>query len=537
MIKVALASYVRADILKDLGRLDEALDGFDRAVTQADRVQATPEQALRWRAVALSVCAQIHGWDQVQPRLDDLAARLRTELLMETDEVRRSRLGAMILPLIEAQALEHALAEPGTAWQLLEQARSITFRAGMMEVRGANRITAHRRTLEEKLAESRALHARTRPTEEELRRRTEIGDEVLRAREALKAEIGRVAGDLAMVQPGDVPEGWLHLVYLVGEEISVVLAADRNGVQAVELQSRSLPIGLHPARSEDGSLTRDGWRLRLPDSVHRGLWNRDGDWLGSVLVPQEIRPRIAAAQRVILTVGNPLLDIVFDHLVDEEGRRLFRTGQVQPGESLTTVLESRRALGELRHSGDPIFFGVADHGDLPSDPETEPEPSDPAEPTDPEDRSAVSVRFSGAEKRNLPWVAEELRCIAGMYGVEPILNGAARAEGFAEALAEGRRLVGLSTHAAFDPGDPFRSVLAVHDPAEGRPFITLRRLLDLARGTGFRTRLLTLNCCMTALSGLGADGYVSIQYLLRRHGVQAVLATRWSVVDQAACVL
>jgi CHAT domain-containing protein len=135
---------------------------------------------------------------------------------------------------------------------------------------------------------------------------------------------------------------------------------------------------------------------------------------------------------------------------------------------------------------------------------------------------------------SLRFAAREAETIAQLYGTQPYLGGQATESRF-KAQAEEYSLIHLAAHSQFNPHNPLYSSLrlAAGDGEDGRLEVHEVYGLDLAQAD-----LVTLSACQTQMGRLaGGDELIGLQRAFLYAGAPSVVASLWSVDDQATGVL
>jgi CHAT domain-containing protein len=114
---------------------------------------------------------------------------------------------------------------------------------------------------------------------------------------------------------------------------------------------------------------------------------------------------------------------------------------------------------------------------------------------------------------------EEAKQIAERFHVKPLLNDATKAR--VHAKLPGKALVHLSTHANFDPEDPFASGIRLADEV-----LTAREVLEQR----LDTELMVLSGCETGISHVGlGDELAGIARAFLYAGVSSLVLSAWKV--------
>jgi len=309
----------------------------------------------------------------------------------------------------------------------------------------------------------------------------------------------------------------------------------------------------------DGRGVTGAGRTRLEDAS-RSLFEH--------LFPEEIRPSLEAADRVVVSPGGPLWDLPFAALIVGEKE----DADTRPGErwlglekalsyapSLTTLSELRDRAAPSRERdvlivGDPLLEpavpGEVAQADSPGDaaPET---PADPdaierslaeagSQDKDASDALALSERtllFPGEEPPPLPGAREEAERLAELYATPPLLGREATESAVRARLARST-LVHLATHGYFHPTRPMSSgiLLALpRDDPTGAENDGALLAWEILGGLEVPAELVVLAACETGLGrAVRGEGLVGLTRALHAAGARSVVATHWKVADRAS---
>jgi len=129
----------------------------------------------------------------------------------------------------------------------------------------------------------------------------------------------------------------------------------------------------------------------------------------------------------------------------------------------------------------------------------------------------------------LPGAEAEARAVAGVLGIEPLLDAAATGDAVLQ-LGEGAQVVHVATHGFFNQSEPEDSFLAL----SGGP-LTAGFLYELDRG--LHAGLVVLSACQTALGGEHPDSTIGLTNSLLIAGAHAVVSTLWQIPDELTAPL
>ena len=120
----------------------------------------------------------------------------------------------------------------------------------------------------------------------------------------------------------------------------------------------------------------------------------------------------------------------------------------------------------------------------------------------------------------------EAQAVAGLVGVAPVLDAAATGTALRAATANPLRLLHLSCHGYFHPGDTLASGVQLAGENGGRAVYTARDFM----AQRLPADLVTLSACQTGISGsLGGDEMAGLSLALLSAGARSLLLGLWSV--------
>ncbi len=264
-----------------------------------------------------------------------------------------------------------------------------------------------------------------------------------------------------------------------------------------------------------------------------------------VLLPDAVRGRLSAASRISVIAGGPLCAVPLS-LAAELGDCAELAGKAitsVPSASIFTLLRERgvnsynAGVGLV---GDPDFREAS--GPCRQTNEPNAEGSDASE-------SRVLLRDGSRTHRRLPRSGSESTLIASYVlerrtRAEPILLlGAGATVAAVEALAPGKHILHLSTHAVLGGmSDPLGSavVLAAEELPDGTRKTGLLRLERLLTHWGdclASCDLVVLSCCQTGRGVRVGDSLMALPIGFLHAGARSVLATLWPVGDLTTCLI
>lgn len=264
-----------------------------------------------------------------------------------------------------------------------------------------------------------------------------------------------------------------------------------------------------------------------------------------VLLPDEVRRRLSLASRISVIPGGPLSGVPLGLAVDlGDFSSLTRKAITSvPSASVFTLLRERgmdsHGVG-VGSVGDPDFchtFGSSRQ-----------QTQGNGEDVD-VDEWQLLVRDGSRAYERLPRSGSESTLIAnyarqGRTRPQPsLLLGAGATVAAVEALAPGKRVLHLSTHAVLGGmSDPLGSavVLAAEELPDGTRKAGLLRLDRLLTHWGNRLAgcdLVVLSCCQTGRGVQVADSLMALPIGFLHAGARSVLATLWPVGDLTTCLV
>jgi CHAT domain-containing protein/tetratricopeptide (TPR) repeat protein len=163
-------------------------------------------------------------------------------------------------------------------------------------------------------------------------------------------------------------------------------------------------------------------------------------------------------------------------------------------------------------------------------------------------KSSVDFRVHSAARRELldltplPWSRQEVEGIAALFppGHAQVFLGAEATEETVKKVAKGARILHFATHAQVDDRFPLNSAVALTIP-EALPKDRENGLLqvwEIFESVRLDADLVVLSGCKTALGeDQGGEGLIGLTRAFQYAGARTVMASLWSVNDQATAEL
>jgi CHAT domain-containing protein/Tfp pilus assembly protein PilF len=338
--------------------------------------------------------------------------------------------------------------------------------------------------------------------------------------------------------------GTVLLSYLIGEKEAVLFILSRDD----DLHVQTLPIGESELRQRIGrfrGLTAEArpgtelGELRLAE-LHRlskELYN---------LLVGPAADRIERADRVLIVADGPLHYLPFAALVreapDEGGHSHDQyLAEWKPFHSVLSAtvyaeIEKDRRGPTKPQVGSPLLLNAF------GDPQFPPglNGKEPEEISDIRVRSAVRRGILRFEP--LPSTRQEVEGIASLFPPEQvaIFLGAEATEERAKAIGKSARILHFATHARLDDRFPLNSALVLTMP-KGFPEDRDNGLLqvwEIFEKVRLDADLVVLSACDTGLGEeQGGEGLIGLTRAFQYAGARTVIASLWSVQDQATSEL
>ncbi len=478
-IRDALTLHRIGNLLRRLGRLDEAAQGLAEAVEVLD--------------------SQV---GRLGPQ------EIQAEYRAQHEEIYR-----------DAIEVEMESGRPAAAFHLVERSRARSFLALLAE------RDLEFRELPAELARSRRDNSvRYDHALAELAGWTpEAGEE---AREALRRELDRLRqerdkiGDdirkasprvaaLRQPQPLDLDAarrildpGTLALSYSVGKDKTVLFAVTRDG----GLQVKVLPVGEERLRREvEGFLEKV--RSQQAPTV---------DLYGELIGP--VADLVKRSERVLILPDGPLHRLPFGAMF-HDGRFLIEEKPLHTALSLTvygTLRSSSPATGKLVAFGDPRF------------------------PKSMQVKNSLGPGLRSFDWSSLPYSRSEVERIAGVYPGARVYLGEEATEEHAKSLGRDARILHFATHGYTDDRSPLDSALVLtipEKPSQGRDN-GLLQVWEIFEGVRIDADLVVLSACESALGReMSGEGLIGLTRAFQYAGARTVAASLWSVADQVTAEL
>jgi len=437
----------------------------------------------------------------------------------------------------EAAENQIALARPQEAWKLVERGRARGFQEmlAQRDLRFSGEIPAtlytERRRLdadydkvqaalanwvpEQGAEKMEALQGRLRDLRGE---QAEIQEKVRRSSPRIASLEGSAPLDVAAARASLDP-GTVLLTYAVGESRSFLFVIEAEGVSGPGFFSYSLPVGKEGLKREVEAFRR---LLERPETRLSTLKQR-GRHLYNLLI-RPARPRLAKAQRLLVSPDGPLHSLPFAALVS--GNHYLAESKPIHIVASATVYKEIKATRSKKPSavamdflavGDPRYqAGLDNHAEAAGDPQMQ------------------DALRRGLRLKPLPATRSEVEAISKQFpGVRMLLGRDATEEAIKSLAPQARRLH-FACHGLLDEKFPLNSALALstpEHPEEGRDNGLLQawEIFDQLR---LDADLVTLSACDSGLGKeMGGEGLVGLVRAFQFAGSRSVLASMWSISD------
>jgi CHAT domain-containing protein len=479
-------------LVKDLGRLQEALKEFDRALLLAGKTKNQRES--------------------MQVRLYRGETLFKMGRLAEAErEFQTTLASARQLGTVEEQ------------WKALHGLAKIALHNGRADVAEAkfreaiDRIESLRSKLQLSLLKSDFL-ADKREVYDGLIDLLLHKQDAAGAFEFIERSRARVFQDrFERVAPGSLTLSTIQ-GRLPRDAALIEFWTDRNSVAAVWVTKQASGIARKDFTQDEMTQFQQAVS-GLPENLGRD-WRRDFAKI-SALIPPGITPFSQELYAHLLLVPDGFLSLMpFELMSGEKGELLLEKHNVTYLPSAVLLLrgaqQRNRAFGfpwqrQLVAFGDPAVVGTGES-------------------------TLLAERDASANARlaALPSSREEIRAIAGMSAgrAQLFLGSADRKLEFFASSGSGAPLLHVSTHAIADTDNPERSRLlfSPDQPGQANNFVFLKELYDLdLRGVS----LATLSACDTERGRLvPGEGIQAFSRALLSAGSRSSLTTLWRVPDQ-----
>jgi CHAT domain-containing protein len=135
---------------------------------------------------------------------------------------------------------------------------------------------------------------------------------------------------------------------------------------------------------------------------------------------------------------------------------------------------------------------------------------------------------------SLPFAEKEAKAIAALFGVEPLIGGAATESAVREKVNEAN-ILHLAAHGKFNHLAPLNSLIALAPDEANDGWLTVGEAYRLNLKN---TNLVVLSACETNLGDLSVgDELVGLTRALIYAGTPSVVASLWAVEDEATWLL
>jgi CHAT domain-containing protein len=371
------------------------------------------------------------------------------------------------------------------------------------------------------------------------------------AREALRRELSRLRQDrdeiaveirkasprlaaLHRPQPLDLAAarevldpGTLALSYSIAKDHAVLFAVTREGGLRVKI----LPVGEERLRRDVESFLKSA-RQPAPDAGAATLARS----LYQTLVGP-VDGLVARSERVLILPDGPLHRLPFGALVrgtEGRGHYLIEWKPLQTALSLTVYGALRAARREpARPAASPAAEVVA-FGD-PHYPQ--------ALAAGQQERAPIQGPRRDLRNSNwtaLPYSRREVERIAEAYSAAHLYLGEEATEERAKAVARDARVLHFATHGYLDDRSPLDSALVLTIPEQLSPGRDngLLQVWEIFESVRLDADLVVLSACDSALGReLNGEGLIGLTRAFQYAGARSVVATLWSVSDQATAEL
>jgi len=368
------------------------------------------------------------------------------------------------------------------------------------------------------------------------------------------AELHRTSPRLAALQyphPLDVStarstldQGTVVLSYLIGETELYLFDLSRDD----DLRVQALPISeseLYQQVERFRGLLAEAQSGRVPGEVRSAALRRLGKDLYNLLVAPAA-DRIQKARRVLIVADGPLHYLPFGALVREisgedgqlHDQYLAEWRPLHSVLSVTVYAEIKKDQGDPSKAQEesPLLLGAFGDPQFPQGLEAQV----PEQIADLRIRSAV--RRGILSLGPLPSSRREVEGIAALFppGRVAIFLGAEATEERAKAIGKGARILHFATHARLDERFPLNSALVLTIP-NGFPEYRENGLLqvwEIFERVRLDADLVVLSACDTGLGEeQGGEGLIGLTRAFQYAGARTVMASLWSVQDQATSEL
>lgn len=382
-------------------------------------------------------------------------------------------------------------------------------------------IEPRRRALEAEYDRLQASIARASDAEER-RRLLDQKNDVRRRLDALADELRKTSARVAAVRAPEplgaeaaraaLDPGTTLLLYLVGERSTLLFTVGAPGAEP--LSARRIAVGREELRER---VERFRNLVSRPSERRLAELQRQGTGLFSDLLGPATA-EIGRADRLLVSPDGPLHALPFAALVSErteEGEPVYLVERkplhVVASATLYDELRRRRAAAGSRA---PRLLAFADP------------------------RPATTPGLTGLSP--LPSSREEALSIARVFGgAARVVFGADATERLAKAIPPETTHVHFAAHALLDEAAPLESSLVLAPSADGAaPENGRLQAWELFGRVRIDANLVALSACESALGvERGGEGLIGLTRAFHYAGARSVLASLWTVADDAASTL
>lgn len=279
----------------------------------------------------------------------------------------------------------------------------------------------------------------------------------------------------------------------------------------------TFPLLPNPRDKQSLAILRRNWRIQLQEPAPMPEGSRNEHTLARQLFQMLLgaleksgRLNPGRYTRLVVVLDGPTLDLPFAALEDERGRRLIDRFSLSSATSLASLLpqtSSRRASKTLLCVADPLGDGTS----LPLD---------------------TRMGSLGA----LPGARQAAKQVCQLFGAEPILGARASKEAVMRAMPS-YDLLHFGVHGILDTQNGLRSSLVLAAPSFGRKafrnapaYLTAEEIMKMR----LSARMVALPACNTGLGQVsGGEGLLGLTWAFQAAGCRSVVASLWSVKDDA----
>jgi CHAT domain-containing protein/Tfp pilus assembly protein PilF len=306
--------------------------------------------------------------------------------------------------------------------------------------------------------------------------------------------------------------GTLALSYSVGKERTALFAVTREGGLRVE----TLPLGEEPLRRD---VERFLERVRQPAPLSAADAGLARSLYRALIGP--VADLVERSERVLILPDGPLHRLPFDALIHDAGGRdeyLVEWKPLHTALSLTVYGTLRSGSAAPRSASSRLVaFG---------------------DPRYPKSRAP-----RGSTWTPLPNTRREVERIAGIYPGASLYVGEEATEERARSVGRDVRIVHFATHGYLNDRSPLDSALVLSIPEEppaGRSAREngLLQVWEIFESVRLDADLVVLSACESALGReMSGEGMIGLTRAFQYAGARSVVASLWSVADQATAEL